>query len=204
MSIAYDIDGVIAKTYEEVAFYIKQLKNKNLYIDPISYKFKADGISEREISEIIDRIIVEHSEFISPYEDVKNWIHDNHRNLFNTNRIKFITARPRSVHEYTVEWINKHFSDFDVEVISCDSGYNKYLYLKEDEYFVEDSIDNAIAIVGNLENIKKIFILKREWNSYSYLKAFDEEFPNSDLLKKIVYTTNIQEIEKYIKGKIYV
>lgn len=158
MNIAFDIDGVVMKTYSMLEEKVQKQYNKKL--NSYNHPIHIEGMDEEEITNVINELVEKYNHTIKPYKDTYKFLielYDKYQ-----ESILFVSARPGYLKSITEDWFEMYFGDrIQYDIVCCDSGKNKIFHLEGYKYFVEDDPTYS-ELLSNV--IDTVFLIDRPWN----------------------------------------
>lgn len=189
MQIGLDIDEVVCSLVPEILDSVNDVWGVRHSIDIFStYNFFANSYTECEKTnkDIATDIIkwVNDPEYLykaQPYAGVAEFVSTL---LSQGHEVHFITARPQSTFDATLNWFHKYGIPYtSINVIgnsNCKGVLGKDLGL---DIYVDDHVDNIEAMVKNTNIIN--FLIARPWNIYY----------NND---NVIRIKELQELGRYL------
>jgi len=177
MKLGFDIDGIVANTPLSMVMYINEKFNLNLTEDVFKHPdvFSNTYVGDPEENEEIARVMLEEVVLnagrmldIEIYKDAVGAI----RKLFRQHSIHFITSRPESQHQVTIDWMRKHRIPFTtVHSLGSDGpgggkvGKGKIGRALNLDFFIDDAPGNLPDFYRYKKRWRKgIALFTRPWN----------------------------------------
>lgn len=160
MKIAFDIDGVVAKSETAICDELLERTGHDLRNLWTSFDFSVPGYTWPETYDIIQDGILKRTDEIEPHEGAVNAIHTLYEYYEKKRPITFVTARPEMLEQVTHEWIKEHIGDIWYEVVFTE---DKGKYLKDNKFniIIEDRLKTANDLSKDLT---VIYLINRPWN----------------------------------------
>ena len=166
MKIGIDMDEVVVEFFRYFLDFYNQKSGKNFqYEDWHSYNFwEVFGGTKEEaiglVEEFYETEFFDNLEFIFGAEKSIKELYKNHN-------LKIITARPKKLKEKTERFLDKYFSEENIEVIYSKDGYEEHLDKGEIcksrgvELMIEDHKNYALSCTEKGINV---LLFDKPWN----------------------------------------
>lgn len=166
LKIGVDIDEVLAELAESVLDFYNKKFHTNFKKEEIKeiHLEKLLKISSKEMRDIFEEFSVTGENLnLIPVKDSINSL-----KKLNEYELYAISARPKSIKDHTVEWIEKHYESCfkEIHLLSDSHGvgnFDKGFFAKEIgiKFFIEDSLKNSLDIASHDIHV---ILLDKPWN----------------------------------------
>lgn len=177
MKLGFDVDGVVANIPLAMVTYINKKFNLNLTEDVFKHHdmFNNTYVEDPEENEKIAKVMLEevvlNADRMSALEIYKDAV-EAIRKLYRQHSIHFITARPESQHQVTIDWMRENRIPFNtVNSLGSDApgggkvGKGKTARALNLDFFIDDSPSNLPDFYKYKKRWRKgIALLNRPWN----------------------------------------
>lgn len=161
-NVAFDIDGVIADTYDVIRIALKQEFGINFpKNEHRSFYFDVPNASSKDVIRVIDKCMIEDFNDVKPLGDS---IYILKRVFLMTRKpLLFVTARPEACREGTISWLKKYLGRFvDFNVILTENKPKTRVLL---DLNIELFVDDRYKTINELSNIIDMpLMLNSPWN----------------------------------------
>jgi len=181
---------------------LSKLLNEALFIVTEANKKHQLGLSEKEIRETIENILILDSIYAKPIELSIESLEKIYKLL--NNKILFVSNRSEKIRKQTEDWLNLHIRNkFDYELILGDGSIlsDKKDRLKGVHFYVDDAIEHVFSASKNIDSIINCFLFESKNVVYDYFRTVND-YTIRKLFKqnKIIRTTNWKIIVKHIEA----
>jgi 5'(3')-deoxyribonucleotidase len=156
--IAFDIDGVLADTYNAINKVIKEKYNYDTNGKVRTHQIEVPGVEYKDILKIVYNVLGD-IDSISPYEEAKEYLPKIYE-LY--GYVTFITARNIQFYNTTKKWLKLHFPMIKKFNLVFERSSNKHHVVREKE--VCFMVDDRIKVVNSLPSHVTGFLVNRQWN----------------------------------------
>ena len=187
---AIDIDGVIADSEPILVKGLEDYTKQKFHpANPRKYDFRDgfDDLSLKDCLTVIDETLLLNSDTIPVYNYDRTYL-ALAKIQAKYGSVTFITSRNLILHQYTSDWIKKHFGDLNFELYTIGHGEDKewWMYKHNLRILIED----RLKTVNELQNpINFAYLVNRPWNEkrdtrmyvtrvYDLLDAVDHSMEN--------------------------
>ncbi|OQB41700.1 MAG: 5' nucleotidase, deoxy (Pyrimidine), cytosolic type C protein (NT5C) [candidate division CPR1 bacterium ADurb.Bin160] len=158
MKIAFDLDGVVADSFQQIRKRILEMKNFDILENLNSYSLVSQKLDYDESQKIIYDVIIKENRHIKMYPEAKDVLTELYEA---TNEpICFVTARPKEAKRATKRWLDRNLNVPYNIFFSTPEKKEKYLIEGGFKFFVEDRAET----VNKCEKMKINFLITRPWN----------------------------------------
>jgi uncharacterized HAD superfamily protein len=195
-TFGFDIDDVIWDLMSLIISHLNENWDKQFSLDSVT-DWDFWGMFEWKWQDYLKNMIIERwmYEKMSVYEDTKEFIN----NIKDTHQITFVTSRFSYpwILDITKQWFDSNWIYYDsIHFEKFKSYFCKIAWV---DYFVDDSLENAIKISKNSKI--QVFLLNKPWNQQTEINRliknwiFTEEQIKEEL-SKIKRINNVGELNK--------
>ena len=199
---ATDLDRVVIDTVDLFIKGFKKYKNIDITENLNGIYIVNAGLSEKEIRETIENILILDSIYAKPIELSIESLEKIYKLL--NNKILFVSNRSEKIRKQTEDWLNLHIRNkFDYELILGDGSIlsDKKDRLKGVHFYVDDAIEHVFSASKNIDSIINCFLFESKNVVYDYFRTVND-YTIRKLFKqnKIIRTTNWKIIVKHIEA----